>query len=369
MCWRPEHFVGGDLRFRLPSGSCQTAYFNGTYGNPPVDIDGSGYANTVNLDGNEAQPIDENLYQGQVQMLSIVGDVNDGKCSGFHRGPGLVPTVFAKYDGEWFVHSPRFKILDNTFDLPMTDGGGSIVSNTTGDATQYQARCANVARTFLNEESCFLSSDPLACPVDESNSNSLVCGSPGEVSNDLSLGGTQSYGAFDMITNWGRTSGRFRSFKKIVWNAVVLSAPDQLRQRMAWALSQILVANTAVGRDWTEAFVNYYDIFVKHAFGNYRDILKEVSYSPMMAYFLSYYESKSTAYHMAHHDMHRHPDEVRFRLTTVSILPMCLRKFASICFRTTLVRSCNYSLWVLTYLTKTARPWRDPTTSCIPTMT
>lgn len=40
----------------------------------------------------------------------------------------------------------------------------------------------------------------------------------------------------------------------------------------------------------------YYDIFVRNAFGNYRDILREVSYSPMMAEMLTYRDSRSTAY-------------------------------------------------------------------------
>lgn len=44
----------------------------------------------------------------------------------------------------------------------------------------------------------------------------------------------------------------------------------------------------------TETFVNFYDIFVRNAFGNYKDILREVSYSPLMADMLTYYESKST---------------------------------------------------------------------------
>lgn len=41
--------------------------------------------------------------------------------------------------------------------------------------------------------------------------------------------------------------------------------------------------------------MKYYDIFVRNAFGNYRDILKEVSYSPVMAGMLSYHGSRSTA--------------------------------------------------------------------------
>jgi uncharacterized protein (DUF1800 family) len=84
--------------------------------------------------------------------------------------------------------------------------------------------------------------------------------------------------------------------KSNVWNMIALSAQDQLRQRMAWALSQILVITPhqidEVGL--SEAYLNYYDIFVRNAFGNYRDVLKEVSYSPMMAEMLSFLESKSS---------------------------------------------------------------------------
>lgn len=49
-------------------------------------------------------------------------------------------------------------------------------------------------------------------------------------------------------------------------------------------------------KDYSEIYLNYYDIFVRNAFGNYFDVLKEVSYSPMMAEMLSFLESKSTAY-------------------------------------------------------------------------
>ena len=44
----------------------------------------------------------------------------------------------------------------------------------------------------------------------------------------------------------------------------------------------------------TETFLAYYDIFVRNAFGSYRDVLREVVYSPMMAEMLTYYESKSS---------------------------------------------------------------------------
>ena len=72
----------------------------------------------------------------------------------------------------------------------------------------------------------------------------------------------------------------------------------------------------------TEAFVNYYDIFVRHAFGNYRDVLKEVSYNPLMATMLTYLRSKSTGYSWRQNvGVLEHPDEVR--LGFVFLLHFC----------------------------------------------
>ncbi len=43
-------------------------------------------------------------------------------------------------------------------------------------------------------------------------------------------------------------------------------------------------------------YTNYYDMFVKNAFGNFFDILKEASFSPLMGEHLSYLRSKSHSY-------------------------------------------------------------------------
>jgi uncharacterized protein (DUF1800 family) len=77
-----------------------------------------------------------------------------------------------------------------------------------------------------------------------------------------------------------------------------LKAPDQLRQRIAWALSQVFaVSPSAINdNDEVEHWLVYYDIFVRNAFGSYRSMLKDVAYSPMMAEMLSFLGSKSTAY-------------------------------------------------------------------------
>ncbi|MEO0715032.1 MAG: DUF1800 family protein [Pseudomonadota bacterium] len=66
---------------------------------------------------------------------------------------------------------------------------------------------------------------------------------------------------------------------------------DQLRQRMAFALSQILVVSNFGGElltDIPELVVGYQDVLVEGAFGNYRDLLEAVTYSPAMGFYLTY---------------------------------------------------------------------------------
>ena len=82
----------------------------------------------------------------------------------------------------------------------------------------------------------------------------------------------------------------------MVWLNVVLKSPDQLRQKVAWALSQILVISESGlnGKDdEVENWITYYDNFVRNAFGSYRTVLKEVTYSPMMGQYLTYMQNKA----------------------------------------------------------------------------
>ena len=87
--------------------------------------------------------------------------------------------------------------------------------------------------------------------------------------------------------HWGDT-------KKVVWYEAAINAEDQLRQRIAWAMSQYFVVGEEGSNQegTTERWLNYYDIFVRHAFGNFRDILEEVTWSPHMGYYLSHIENQ-----------------------------------------------------------------------------
>jgi uncharacterized protein (DUF1800 family) len=69
-----------------------------------------------------------------------------------------------------------------------------------------------------------------------------------------------------------------------------LTAPDELRQRVKYALSQIFVIssnNTTSIQNMPRGEASYYDMLGNDAFGNYRQLLQDVTLSPMMGQFLS----------------------------------------------------------------------------------
>ncbi len=70
--------------------------------------------------------------------------------------------------------------------------------------------------------------------------------------------------------------------------AQALASPDQLRQRIAFALSEILVVSTAGDPDNPFELAAYLDLLADNAFGNYRDILYQVARSPAMGRYLSH---------------------------------------------------------------------------------
>ncbi|MEM6576045.1 MAG: DUF1800 domain-containing protein [Pseudomonadota bacterium] len=75
---------------------------------------------------------------------------------------------------------------------------------------------------------------------------------------------------------------------------LTITGPDQLRQRMAFALSQILVVSNAMNTqlfDWPTAVGYYQDVLMTHALGNYRDLLEAVTYAPAMGSYLTYLQN------------------------------------------------------------------------------
>ncbi|MEM9282367.1 MAG: DUF1800 family protein [Verrucomicrobiota bacterium] len=80
------------------------------------------------------------------------------------------------------------------------------------------------------------------------------------------------------------------------WWDTAIGAPDLLRQRVAFALSEIFVVaeTTELLQDNYWGIATYYDILVNNAFGNYRDLLYQISTNPAMGHFLSHVKNRPT---------------------------------------------------------------------------
>jgi uncharacterized protein (DUF1800 family) len=73
-----------------------------------------------------------------------------------------------------------------------------------------------------------------------------------------------------------------------IWFRNALHGPDQLRQRVAFALSEIMVVSQlGVLGNMTYSLGDYYDVLSRNAFGNYRDLIEEVTLHPAMGVYLS----------------------------------------------------------------------------------
>ena len=84
---------------------------------------------------------------------------------------------------------------------------------------------------------------------------------------------TNPYPSSDWFNTWWQNS---------------VTAPDQLRQRVAFALSEIMVVSeSGTLQDHSDALAYYYDTLLDNAFGNFRDLLKAVTLTPAMGIYLN----------------------------------------------------------------------------------
>ena len=76
--------------------------------------------------------------------------------------------------------------------------------------------------------------------------------------------------------------------------AQAIAGDDQLRQRAAFALSQIFVISftDSTLRSQVRGVASYYDMLGENAFGNFRDLLEAVSLHPMMGVYLSHLKNQ-----------------------------------------------------------------------------
>lgn len=171
--------------------------------------------------------------------------------------------------------------------IDFFQGGGGVFI-----AAEYKG--GDTADVYIALDSAVVSTGKTPCAV--------ACGSPGEEANGpvhafTILGSSWDGWSPQQVENKYKQMSPWLS-KSTVWTMVALEAGDQLRQRVAWALSQIFVVSASDSSDYgkTEMWLNYYDIFVRNAFGSFKDMLREVVYSPVMGMYRQHSGSSSYEY-------------------------------------------------------------------------
>lgn len=101
-------------------------------------------------------------------------------------------------------------------------------------------------------------------------------------------------GLIQQAINAGAPIEVWQDKRQEIWWKNALTGTDQLRQRVAFALSQVLVVsdqNGAVEGNPT-ALARYYDILATNAFSNYRQLLEQVTLNPVMGVYLSMLQNR-----------------------------------------------------------------------------
>ena len=75
--------------------------------------------------------------------------------------------------------------------------------------------------------------------------------------------------------------------RRDIWFQNVLHGDDQLRQRVAWALSQIMVVSEVELNEYPFGLADYYDTLSRNALGDFRTLMEDVTLHPMMGVYLS----------------------------------------------------------------------------------
>ncbi len=108
------------------------------------------------------------------------------------------------------------------------------------------------------------------------------------IDEQLAKSATLEYATVEAVKT-AHTGGTSQNYRLNRWYWQAVYAPDQLRQRMAFALSQIFVVSdqsSAINQD-NAPMSAYQDLLAKDAFSYFSTVLTDVTYSPTMGKYLN----------------------------------------------------------------------------------
>ena len=161
-------------------------------------------------------------------------------------------------------------------------GGGTTTTTTTEPPSQEGASRFLAQSTF----------GPTSASIDQLAASNYSAWIDAQFAKPQTLHrATLNQAAADLAATGGTLSPT--NFYDSYWQQAV-TADDQLRQRAAFALSQIFVISFADAtlRNQPRGVASYYDLLGEKAFGNFRDLLEAVALHPMMGIYLSHLKNQ-----------------------------------------------------------------------------
>lgn len=170
-------------------------------------------------------------------------------------------------------------------------GGGSSSDPGPTPSTPPASTASPTKPASANDAARFLTQATLG--FSRADLDALVrSGSYGDWLNaQFALPRSQSHFDWLMAKGYGDSANMNNSqgLDNTLWRKLIAS-PDALRQRVALALSELCVVSVlGINGPWRQfAVASYLDTLEANAFGNYRQLLGEISLSPAMGYYLTF---------------------------------------------------------------------------------
>ena len=166
-------------------------------------------------------------------------------------------------------------------------GGGGTATPTPAPVSDRVTFAADFAAARLLQHAQFSSSEAEIAAVKSSGAAAWL---------DAQMNLPSTLGGWDWLTKQGYSAIDSNQFYQMDYQAnymawqQIMSSSDGVRRRMALALSEFFVVSISgvSTLNWPQfAMAHYWDILCKNAFGNYRQLLEEVTLSIAMGEFLN----------------------------------------------------------------------------------
>ncbi len=190
--------------------------------NPPVNLPSAVITNDIrqislpngssNFGRIEKVLIQEEQEEYFGEAFYLKNDVTSASCNAIPRNADYSNILGTSSTGAQAWYAGHVVMDENTVQNPIEDAGSEMVGILKQNSGSYDENyelyiCPVASKSFLNVDSCYLSTDTNACSSTHHKQNDgdavVVCGSPGEVANDPLATNTFSHKRckFELLTH------------------------------------------------------------------------------------------------------------------------------------------------------------------------